>query len=85
MLLNKLNAITVTNVHKNGDLYASKTKKVPCRVNQQVQNYKTCLKNSRFGVEKFNFSLGLRSISFVSTLFSCLCNVQTNPFSVYIV
>lgn len=29
MLLNKLNAITVTNVHKNGDLYASKTKKVP--------------------------------------------------------
>ena len=33
------------------------------RVNQQVQNYKTCLKNSRFGVEKFNFSLGL-SFSF---------------------
>ena len=31
----------------------------PRRVNQQVQNYKTCLKNSRFGVEKFNFSLGL--------------------------
>ena len=30
-----------------------------CGVNQQVQNYKTCLKNSRFGVEKFNFSLGL--------------------------
>ena len=30
-----------------------------CRVNQQVQNYKTCLKNSHFGVEKFNFSLGL--------------------------
>lgn len=29
MLLNKLNAITVTNVHKNGDLYACKTKKVP--------------------------------------------------------
>ena len=29
------------------------------RVNQQVQNYKTCLKNSYFGVEKFNFSLGL--------------------------
>ena len=29
------------------------------RVNQQVQNYKTCLKNSHFGVEKFNFSLGL--------------------------
>ena len=29
------------------------------RVNQQVQNYKTYLKNSRFGVEKFNFSLGL--------------------------
>lgn len=29
MLLNKLNAITVTNVHKNGDLYASKIKKVP--------------------------------------------------------
>ena len=26
---------------------------------QQVQNYKTCLKNSHFGVEKFNFSLGL--------------------------
>ena len=25
------------------------------RVNQQVQNYKTCLKNSHFGVEKFNF------------------------------
>ena len=33
--------------------------KVTRRVNQQVQNYKTCLKNSRFGVEKFNFSLGL--------------------------
>ena len=31
----------------------------PGRVNQQVQNYKTCLKNSHFGVEKFNFSLGL--------------------------
>ncbi|RAS44087.1 hypothetical protein BC673_11943 [Prevotella pallens] len=29
------------------------------RVNQQVQNYKTYLKNSYFGVEKFNFSLGL--------------------------
>ena len=29
------------------------------RVNQQVQNYKTCLKNSHFGVENFNFSLGL--------------------------
>ena len=29
------------------------------RVNQQVQNYKTYLKNSHFGVEKFNFSLGL--------------------------
>ena len=29
------------------------------RVNQQVQNYKTFLKNSHFGVEKFNFSLGL--------------------------
>ena len=33
--------------------------KVLRRVNQQVQNYKTCLKNSHFGVEKFNFSLGL--------------------------
>ena len=31
----------------------------PRRVNQQVQNYKTCLKNSHLGVEKFNFSLGL--------------------------
>lgn len=31
------------------------------RVNQQVQNYKTYLKNSYFGVEKFNFSLGLSS------------------------
>ena len=29
------------------------------RVNQQVQNYKTCLKNSHFGIAKFNFSLGL--------------------------
>ena len=29
------------------------------RVNQHVQNYKTYLKNSLFGVEKFNFSLGL--------------------------
>ena len=28
---------------------------IPRRVNQQVQNYKTCLKNSHFGVEKFNF------------------------------
>ena len=79
MLLNKLNAITVTNVHKNGDLYASKTKKVPCRVNQQVQNYKTCLKNSRFGVEKFNFSLGL-SILFSNQvdslgLFHLLCHL----------
>ena len=33
--------------------------RVQCRVNQQVQNYKTCLKNWHFGVEKFNFSLGL--------------------------
>ncbi|MCR5077989.1 MAG: helix-turn-helix transcriptional regulator [Prevotella sp.] len=32
---------------------------VICRVNQQVQNHNTCLKNSHFGVEKFNFSLGL--------------------------
>ena len=30
-----------------------------CRVNKQVQNYKKCLKNSTFGEEKFNFSLGL--------------------------
>ena len=29
------------------------------RVNQQVQNYKTYLKNSHFDVEKFIFSLGL--------------------------
>ena len=29
------------------------------RVNQQVQNYKRCLKNLHLGVEKFNFSLGL--------------------------
>lgn len=29
------------------------------RVNQQVQNYKTRLKNSHLGVVKFNFSLGL--------------------------
>ncbi len=29
------------------------------RVNQQVQNYKTYLKNLHLGVEKFNFSLGL--------------------------
>ena len=35
------------------------SKKDGRRVNQQVQNYKTCLKNSHFGVEKFNFSLGL--------------------------
>ena len=34
------------------------------RVNQQVQNYKTCLKNLHLGVEKFNFfSIGL-SFSF---------------------
>ena len=34
-------------------------KKALRSVNQQVQNYKTCLKNSHLGVEKFNFSLGL--------------------------
>ncbi|GEM_PF-6083922 len=28
------------------------------RVNKQVQNYKTYLKNSHFGVEKVNFSTG---------------------------
>ena len=33
--------------------------KITRRVNQQVQNYKTYLKNSHLGVEKFNFSLGL--------------------------
>ena len=33
--------------------------KLKRRVNQQVQNYNTRLKNSCFGVEKFNFSLGL--------------------------
>ena len=36
------------------------------RVNQQVQNYKTYLKNSHFGVEKFNSSLGL-SFNFFCT------------------
>ena len=40
--------------------YRTKKYNILCRrVNQQVQNYKTCLKNSHFGVEKFNFSLGL--------------------------
>ena len=29
------------------------------RANQQAQNFKRCLKNSRLGVEKLNFSLGL--------------------------
>ena len=38
------------------------------RVNQHVQNYKTCLKNSRFGVEKFNFSLGLSIYNRVAEL-----------------
>ena len=32
------------------------------RVKQQVQYYEINLKNSFFGVEKFNFSLGLRLI-----------------------
>ena len=38
------------------------------RVNQQVQNYKTCLKNLRLGVEKFNFSVG-EGNSFVALRF----------------
>ena len=42
---------------------AQKRNEFSRRVNQQVQNYKTYLKNSHFGVEKFNFSLGL-SFSF---------------------
>lgn len=33
-----------------------------CRVNKQVQNYLIALKNSTFGEEKCNFSLGLRLI-----------------------
>ena len=40
-------------------LRSSGDKQEKRRVNQQVQNYKTCLKNSHFGLEKFNFSLGL--------------------------
>ena len=43
--------------------FIEKAQKLTRRVNQQVQNYKTCLKNSHLGVEKFNFSLGL-SFSF---------------------
>ena len=38
---------------------SSASSSISRRVNQQVQNYKTYLKNSHFGVEKFNFSLGL--------------------------
>ena len=41
------------------NLSAEFAKNLRRRVNQQVQNYKTCLKNSHFGLEKFNFSLGL--------------------------
>ena len=37
-----------------------------------MQNYKTCLKNSRFGVEKFNFSLGLSSISYSEVFYEFL-------------
>ena len=40
-------------------LHLNNSNKFDRRVNQQVQNYKTCLKNSHLGVEKFNFSLGL--------------------------
>lgn len=42
MLLNKLNAITVTNVHKNGDLCASKTKKVSFSF---VEKHGSCVYN----------------------------------------
>ena len=47
------------NIDKRQKNVRRKNKMAPRRVNQQVQNYKTCLKNSHFGVEKFNFSLGL--------------------------
>ncbi|EFB92636.1 hypothetical protein HMPREF0648_2076 [Prevotella bivia JCVIHMP010] len=41
-----------------------------------MQNYKTCLKNSRFGVEKFNFSLG-EGYSFIALRFGTCNFVQT--------
>ena len=37
-----------------------------------MQNYKTYLKNSYFGVEKFNFSLGLSSISYSEVFYEFL-------------
>ena len=46
-------------VHETQNHHLVGTYRLGRRVNQQVQNYKTCLKNSHFGVEKFNFSLGL--------------------------
>ncbi|EGQ18162.1 hypothetical protein HMPREF9144_1245 [Prevotella pallens ATCC 700821] len=46
-------------VFKKPFLFLLQRYNLPRRVNHQVQNYKTYLKNSHFGVEKFNFSLGL--------------------------
>ncbi len=46
------------NKYKLSDVKGISTEKA-CRVNKQVQSYKKCLKNSTFGEEKFNFSLGL--------------------------
>ena len=48
------------------------------RVNQQVQNYKTYLKNSHFGVEKFNFSLGL------SFNFFCIDIIPDEPIFIFL-
>ena len=48
------------------------------RVNQQVQNYKTYLKNSHFGVEKFNFSLGL------SFNFFCIDIIPDEPIFMFL-
>ena len=57
---------------------AIKSDKITRRVNQQVQNYKTYLKNSHFGVEKFNFSLGL------SFNFFCIDIIPDEPIFMFL-
>ncbi len=52
MIYKNMNDFSISNDKDN--------KKTKSRVNQQVRNYKKCLKNSFLGELKFNFSRGLR-------------------------
>lgn len=59
-------------------------RKIPCRVNQQVQHYEIFLKKTSAGVLKLSFSLGLALIFiFIFFIFPSVMVLMSVPFGMY--